>query len=76
MADQIKRDQARWSMIGCDEEIARDLNNAHHSCWSGAGGARSCRIKYKLQVTVRFDLQPGTLAARPAQLFQLHKKYP
>eukprot|EP00983_Pelagomonas_calceolata_P051615 1142486-Pelagomonas_calceolata.AAC.2 len=24
-------------------------------------------------VTMRFDLQPGNLVARPAQLFQLHK---
>eukprot|EP00983_Pelagomonas_calceolata_P050222 1141859-Pelagomonas_calceolata.AAC.1 len=28
------------------------------------------------QVAMGFDLQPGSLAARPAQLFQLHKKYP
>eukprot|EP00983_Pelagomonas_calceolata_P052738 1142981-Pelagomonas_calceolata.AAC.1 len=30
----------------------------------------------KLQVTMGFDLQPGSLAAWSAQLFQLHKKYP
>eukprot|EP00983_Pelagomonas_calceolata_P111507 1159789-Pelagomonas_calceolata.AAC.8 len=29
-----------------------------------------------IMVTMGFDLQPGSLAARSAQLFQLHKKYP
>eukprot|EP00983_Pelagomonas_calceolata_P046399 1140142-Pelagomonas_calceolata.AAC.1 len=27
------------------------------------------------RVTMGFDLQPGSLAARSAQLFQLHKSY-
>eukprot|EP00983_Pelagomonas_calceolata_P072182 1151602-Pelagomonas_calceolata.AAC.4 len=27
-------------------------------------------------VTMGFDLQPGSLAAQPAQLFRRHKKYP
>eukprot|EP00983_Pelagomonas_calceolata_P102934 1158862-Pelagomonas_calceolata.AAC.8 len=34
------------------------------------------RPGFPLQVTMGFDLQPGSLDARPAQLFQLHKKYP
>eukprot|EP00983_Pelagomonas_calceolata_P020458 644605-Pelagomonas_calceolata.AAC.1 len=29
-----------------------------------------------INVTMGFDLQPGSLVAQPAQLFQLHKKYP
>eukprot|EP00983_Pelagomonas_calceolata_P016527 521471-Pelagomonas_calceolata.AAC.1 len=28
------------------------------------------------KVTMGFDLQPGSLAAWPARLFQLHKKHP
>eukprot|EP00983_Pelagomonas_calceolata_P072800 1151886-Pelagomonas_calceolata.AAC.1 len=27
-------------------------------------------------VPMRFDLQPGSLAARPAQLFQLNERHP
>eukprot|EP00983_Pelagomonas_calceolata_P073542 1152171-Pelagomonas_calceolata.AAC.1 len=30
----------------------------------------------RLQVALGLNLQPGSLAARPAQLFQPHTKYP
>eukprot|EP00983_Pelagomonas_calceolata_P072877 1151913-Pelagomonas_calceolata.AAC.2 len=37
---------------------------------------RKDRCPLGLVVTMGFDLQPGDLAALPAQLFQPHKKYP
>eukprot|EP00983_Pelagomonas_calceolata_P072077 1151516-Pelagomonas_calceolata.AAC.1 len=39
-------------------------------------GTLNTQRALKLQVTMGFDLQPGSLAARSAQLFQLHKRYP
>eukprot|EP00983_Pelagomonas_calceolata_P123894 1161049-Pelagomonas_calceolata.AAC.4 len=34
------------------------------------------RHMFPSMVAMRFDLQPGSLAAQPAQLFQPHNKYP